>query len=165
MYSIFVNDMSYALSKACMTVYADDTTVNVSASSLNQVNSMLQQELMSVSEWVMENRLKLNVSKTKCIVLGSKHSVRETQMLDISLQGQPIEQVKEVKLLGVTLDQTLSWSTHINKIVTKLSRSISIVRRNARYMSIETRKDVLQSLVLCYLDYCQLFGLVLLKKI
>uniref|UniRef100_A0A3B3CXC8 Reverse transcriptase domain-containing protein n=1 Tax=Oryzias melastigma TaxID=30732 RepID=A0A3B3CXC8_ORYME len=85
LYSIFVNDMSYALRKAQMTVYADDTTISVSSVSLNQVNDMLQQELMSISEWVVENKLKLNVLKTKCMLLGSNYSVRGNPELHISL--------------------------------------------------------------------------------
>lgn len=57
LYSIFVNDLPDVLSKASMTVYADDSTGHVSASSLNQVNSKLQKELNSIQEWVVENRL------------------------------------------------------------------------------------------------------------
>ena len=34
--------------------------------------------------------------------------------LNLSMKGIQIEQVEETKLLGVTLDSHLSWSTHIN---------------------------------------------------
>lgn len=154
LYSIFVNDMSYVLHDACMTVYADDTTVHVSASNTDQVNSMLQQGIMDIDEWVVENRLKLNVSKTKCMIIGSKHSMRKDPKLNIYLKNQLLEQVAEIKLLGVTLDQTMSWTTHIGNIVTTMSRNVSLIRRNAHFMSLETRKFIVQSLVLCHLDYC-----------
>lgn len=74
--------------------------------------------------------------------------------MNIFLQQQLLEQVTETKLLGVTLDQTMSWKTHLHKIASKMSRNVSLIRCNSKCMSIEIRKVVLQSLVLCHLDYC-----------
>lgn len=116
--SVFVNDMPYVLRRAYMSVYADETTMYVSSSCWDQLNDMLHHELESVSEGVVENRLKRNASKTKLMVLGSKHSVRENQQVNISL-NKLLEQLKEMKLLGVTLDQTMSWTTHLNYIVSR----------------------------------------------
>lgn len=65
-----------------------------------------------------------------------------------------MEQVKEAELLGVTLDLKLSWSTHLNKIVSKMSRGIFIIRASAYFMMQELNNLVIQSLVLCHLDYC-----------
>lgn len=154
LYSIFVNDMPKVLQKASMTVYADDTTIHVSAPNLDQVSWLLQKELTDIHEWIVENRLKLNIVKSKCMTLGTKQAVREAPRLQILLNNQLLEQVTEIKLLGVTLDQTMSWKTHINNIVSKMSRNTSLIKCNANFMSTETRKLVLQSLVLCHLDYC-----------
>lgn len=142
------------LTNAGMAIYADDTTMYVSGGSSEEVNKMLQRELMLVSDWVIENKLKLNVSKTKCMILGSKHALRSEQKLCLSLNGAVIEQVKEAKLLGVTIDKTLTWSTHINNIVIKMSNGISNIRRSARFLTDTTIKLVIQSLVLSHLDYC-----------
>ncbi len=68
--------------------------------------------------------------------------------------GIDIEQVVESKLLGVTIDETLFWSTHINNIIAKISRSISVIRRNAYFLANTARQEVIQSLVLSHLDYC-----------
>lgn len=154
LYSIFTNDLPCVLKNACMAIYADDTTIYVSAENTKELNNMLQEELMLVSEWVSENRLKLNISKTKSLILGSRHALRTDQELCISLQGVAIEQVKEAKLLGVTLEGTLLWSTNINKMVAKMSRGISIIRKCAYFLTEITIKQVIQSLVLSHLDYC-----------
>lgn len=58
--------------EASMAVYADDSTIHASASTLDQVNNMLQHELMSTCEWVVENSLKLNALKTKVFKIGCK---------------------------------------------------------------------------------------------
>ena len=65
---------------------------------------------MLVSNWVCENRLKLNVSKTKSIMLASGQKLRYNPELNIVLNGDAIEQVIEAKLLGVVIDDKLCWS-------------------------------------------------------
>jgi hypothetical protein len=39
-----------------------------------------------------------------------------------------IEEVEMTKLLGVTLDCELSWSKHIDAVVAKMGRSLSIIK-------------------------------------
>jgi len=55
----------------------------------------------------------------KTIVIGSNHALRSEPKLCLSMQGIAIEQVRETKLLAVTVDETFSWSSHINNIVSK----------------------------------------------
>ena len=154
LYSIFVNDMPYVLKNAGMGIYADDTTMYVSSESIEHVNEVLQLELKLVSEWIMENKLKLNVLKTKCMVIGSKYALRTDKKLSLSLKGAAMEQVKEVKLLGVTIDETLSWSTQINNTVVRMINGIYAIRRSAHMLTNTTIRLVIQSLVLSNLDYC-----------
>ncbi len=52
------------------------------------------------------------------------------------LCGADIKEVVEARLLGVTIDETLSWATHINNIVTKMSRGPKIIDPNADKNSI-----------------------------
>ncbi len=154
LYSIFVNDMTLILQKAHSVMYADDTTIYASTKNIIHLSSILQNELMQISEWVTENKLKLNVSKTKCLVICSRNAQRGKHRLCVSLLGIDIEQVGEAKLLGVAIDETLSWATQINNIITKMSRSISIIRRSAFFLANTARKQVIQSLVMSHLDYC-----------
>jgi hypothetical protein len=51
-----------------------------------------------------------HTSKTKSIVFGSKHSLRQAE------------------LLGVTLDGQLAWSSHIDKVVERKGRVLSVVK-------------------------------------
>ena len=70
-----------------MGIYTDDTTMYVTSESFEHVNDVLQLELKLVSEWIKENKLKLNVLKTKCMVIGSKYALRTDQKLSLSLEG------------------------------------------------------------------------------
>ena len=65
-----------------------------------------------------------------------------------------IEQVEVTKLLGVTLDCKLSWSKHFDTTVTKMGRSLSIIKRYSAFLTTLSTRQVLQALVLMHLDYC-----------
>jgi hypothetical protein len=72
---IFTNYMPLALSKARVSMYADDSTLYTSATTATEMTATLDKELQLFSEWVARNKLALNISKTKSIVFGTKHSL------------------------------------------------------------------------------------------
>ena len=71
--------MPYVLRNAGIVIYADDTTILTSASSTEQVNKTLQYELTLISNWVTANKLKLNISKTKCMVVRDEQSLQRSR--------------------------------------------------------------------------------------
>jgi hypothetical protein len=56
-------------------MYADDSTLYTSATTVSEITPTLNKVLQSVSEWVVRNKLVLNISKTKSIVFGANHSL------------------------------------------------------------------------------------------
>ena len=68
-----------------MVMYADDSMVYASASTVEELNEVLNKELMLIKEWVTGNRLALNIEKTKSIVLGSKYRLKSAPILNLRL--------------------------------------------------------------------------------
>jgi hypothetical protein len=101
-------------------MYADDSTLYMSAITACEFTATLNEELQSVSEWVARNKLVLNISKTKSIVFGTNHSLNPKPQLNIVMNNVEIEPVELTKLLGVTLDCKLSWSKHVDGTVAKI---------------------------------------------
>ena len=85
-------------------MYADDSTLYTSATTVSEITATLNIELQLVSEWVARNKLVLNISKTKSIVFGTNHSLNPKPQLNLVINNVEIEQVEVTKLLGVTLD-------------------------------------------------------------
>ena len=52
---------------------------------------------------------------------------------DLQLCGEPLPVVQQVKLLGVHLNNTLTWSCHVDYIIKKASKSIFILIRARRF--------------------------------
>ena len=81
-------------------MYADDTELHYSDSDLSVVENALQTDADNVSKWLVVNRLKLNVSKSLCMLIGSCQRASGLN-LTISLDGAILKQVCSTKYLGV----------------------------------------------------------------
>ena len=85
----------------------DDSTLFMSATTATDITATFK-ELQLVSEWTARNKLVLNISKTKSIVFGTKHSLNHKPQLNLLINNVEIEQVEMTKLLRVTMDCKLS---------------------------------------------------------
>ncbi len=57
-----------------VSMYVDDFTLYMSATTLNEMTATLNKELQLVSEMVARNKLVLNISKTKSLVFETNYS-------------------------------------------------------------------------------------------
>ncbi len=146
------------LRSAKLTIYADDTTLYASAQTLVELTSILNEQLERIEKLILENKLILNTSKTKSIVFGSNYSLRSKPELKWYINKTLIQQVKEVKLLGITLDNKVSWSKHIENTVKKMRRAVAVVRRWRQYFTFYIISFFSQ------LDYCQIIWANASKK-
>lgn len=153
LFSIFTNDLPLVLQHATMAIYADDTTLFASAQTDCQLNNILNDELALVTQWIRANKLVVNVKKTKCMVVGTKHLLKTTPMLHLTSGNMIIEQVDQAKLLGVIVDSRLSWTSQINYVLQKMGRSMGIIKHCRECIPRWLTKQLVQSLVLSYLDY------------
>ena len=69
-------------------------------------------ELKKVEMWLDVNKLSLNINKTNFVIFKSpQHSSPES--VSIKIGSRPVKQTFSVKLLGVLLDENLSWKYHL----------------------------------------------------
>ena len=65
LFVIYINDLPQCLMKSAIGMYADDTVIYFSATSPGLIKQVLQNDLIYVEQWLQENKLVLNQSKTK----------------------------------------------------------------------------------------------------
>ena len=70
---------------------------------------VVQQGINNVSTWVNANKLHLNASKCKFMIISRLRS-RGIQAPSLQLNGHQLEKVLEYKYLGITLTSNLSWT-------------------------------------------------------
>lgn len=154
LYSIFTNDLPSVVKHSTLVMYADDSTMYCAANSSDELGEVISNELERVYEWITVNKLVLNISKTKSILFGSRHKLATKPKLELYVAKEPIEQVEKLKLLGMVIDNHLSWSQHIDRIIQKMGSGIHFTRQCSPYVPFKIQEQVCKSLILSHLDYC-----------
>ena len=76
--------------------------------------------------------------------------------LDLSVDGKTVEQVRCFKFLGVQVNDTLTWSDHINFVCSKVSRSLNLLHRLSWFLPQSLLLLFLKSYILPTFDYCDI---------
>ena len=154
LFLMYINDLPMALTSEVI-LFADDTTAISHGATHCSVASDVQNNLTSISNYALKNRLIPHPQKTK-IMLFSKQSqaVSIDDRIPLNLAGAQIDYTSSYKCLGFTLDEHLDYKLHLKDICKKVHYGISILRRVRLFLSEDTLISLANSLVLCHLDYC-----------
>ena len=149
--SNFYNDLPNCLDVATTTIYADDTTLTFSAINTASLKEQINNELKRLNQWLIANKLTLNVSKTEIMVITTRQKrtyINDT--LNIKIDHRPVHQAKSVKMLGVQIEQTLSWSNHIEHIYKKVCPALGLLKRVRDYADHDTLINIYTVMPLSY---------------
>ena len=70
-----------------------------------------------------------------------------------SLEGTVLENVDNIKYLGVTISKDLKWNTHVSNICTKANRPLGFLRRNLSSCPQDVKETAYKGLVRSILEY------------
>ena len=73
--------------------------------------------------------------------------------LSLYIQGHKFEKVSNFDFLGLTINETLSWKDHIDKVCTKISKVVGILSRCKRYLQSSVMLKIYNSLILSRINY------------
>ena len=134
LFSVYINDLPNA-SKFETRLFADDTALMLSDVELNDLNKRVNKELSKVESWLNANKLTLNYSKAKYLLikpLGMKTT--EPNDFKVNVRGIKIDRCFSTKYLGVVLNENLSWKPHIEYLQKKLSQGAGILAKMRKYL-------------------------------
>ena len=102
---------------------------------------------------MIANKLSVNVSKTKYILFKTAQSKVTTKKQTLTLRQNKLEQVECIKFLGVYIQEHLSWSRHINHLISKLRSVLGTV---VKVKSLLNKRSLLlyHSLINSQHSYC-----------
>jgi hypothetical protein len=153
LFLIYINDLANVTSNLFMFMFADDTNVFLSGKNLNDLETIMNNELKLLYEWLCSNRLSLNVSKTHFMVFSPTRK-KPVQIPSLKIENSEITRVMHTKFLGVILDDKLSWNQHVSYIKGKISKSLGIMYRTKRFLNKESIKSLYFAFLYPYLVYC-----------
>ena len=156
LFCLFINDMAIHISNNDVNcdLFADDSSLHTSSTSIETIESSLQTSLDDVCNWCTINRMVLHPKKTKAMVITSRQK-HQLQPLTLKLQinTETVEQVSNHRVLGIMVDQELRWHVHINNVCKRVSQNLYLLNKLTQYVNVETRKLFFHAHCLSYINY------------
>ena len=141
LFLIYINDLPLLEPSAKFTLFADDTTISATASSLEDALGIAERLQADAERWFGVNGLHLNVDKTNRVIF----SMRDTGVTSGDMQY--------VKFLGVHLDARMQWGIHIDIISKSLKSCLFVLRSLAQCVSYASMRLAYFGLFHCKLSY------------
>ena len=155
LFLMYINDLPNCLRKASPRMFPDDTNITLTTKPLTELKLALTPELSNLNCWLRANRLSLNVAKTALMIIGSRQRLNtQCDEVDIRIDDEMIKRVNLTKSLGLTIDDRLSWSNHVDEICRKVSSAIGALKRIRPFISANTALQIYNALILPHFDYC-----------
>ena len=152
---IFTNDLHRHLVYSSSILFADDTTLYKTHRNLVYLKWCLEDDLNTLSDWFAANKLTLNLDKTVCM-LFQKNNMNDEIVLKVN--DMTIRNQTETKFLGMWLDQSLNWHSHIQKLILKIKRNKYLLNNGKHLMDHNTKRLVYYSHIASHLQYGMLLG-------
>ena len=92
--------------------------------------------MKTIVKWFQVNKLTLNIEKTVCLLFQEQGHSDE---IHIKVNNITIQNTHETKFLGIWLDEHLNWTTHIQKLILKLTRNTNLLKYNQNLMPTHTK--------------------------
>ena len=152
----YMNDLPLTLNASSyIDMYADDATITHATKTIAELNVALTNDLSAVTAWCKNNRMAINSTKTKAMLITSAQKRRGlSDILSIALNEEPLEVVDKENLLGVKIDNDLTWKDQVDSVCRKVARNIALLRRIKTHLDIPMRRMFYMAYIQPHTDYC-----------
>jgi hypothetical protein len=138
---LYINDLPNVFPKMTTILHADDTSIIINNKNPDDFKTIMNKTYQDLNNLFKQNLLSLNHKKTHFL----HFKIKNTNNIDIN---EPVSKVQHIKFLGLMLDDTLSWKSHINHLVCKLSSACFAIRTLQSVVSEATLRAVCFSYIL-----------------
>ena len=154
-------------------VYVDDDSDCVRDKEQGALKGKIEKEAGNSAQWLKDNRLCVAGEKSKLLILGTSEMKRSritNSEVKIVVDGKEIVESSSEKLLGVVINNQLSWKNHLYGdkdnmgLIPQLSKRLGMLKRLAKYMGKDKLKYFSVGIFYSKLSYClpvfgNIFGL------
>lgn len=174
LFNIYIDDLPRATSLK-ISMFADDTAGLEGGKHLPQLVASVNNELTKIATWLRANKMACNTTKTKYIIFHTKGKHINTQNIHITFDNNEPHQThkpelishlerihnnntnpeaRSYKLLGIHLDEHLTFEQNTKHLISKLSKATYCINRVKNILPLKALTILYHSLVHSHLTYC-----------
>jgi exonuclease III len=153
LFLIYINDLHNSVLHCEAFKYADDTNLFLTCDNIQTASTLVCHDLTSLNNWLVVNKLSLNVTKTNYIIFCKSDKFCNTD-LNISINGVLLQKVESTKYLGLILDKRLNFKAHINHIHHKIAGWLGIFSKIRHFFPLHLLKKLYYTFIYPHLLYC-----------
>ena len=125
LFNIFINDFFLFIGKTNICNFAEDNTIYNCNNNLQTVLKNLKHDMINASKWFKVDLVKANPKEFQFMILGK--GTRQTKILNID--NIKIRESQNIELLGLTIDNRLTFKEHINMLCRRANDKLHALRR------------------------------------
>ena len=136
LFNVFINDLFIFIENCEICNFADDNTLYSSGIELFSILENLKHDTKTILKWFRINSLKANPGKFQFMILGKK----QCNKMKLIISSIVINESNAVELLGITIDNILTFNEHINNLCCNASYELYALRRIRKYLTQDQTK-------------------------
>ena len=144
LFNTFINDLLIIEMESDIRNFPGDTTIYVCDTSIEAVIIRLESDLHRMLRWFNNNGMKANSSKFQIMFLGQK----DVSRLCLNINGLLIPSSKQVKLLGVNIDNSIKVEAHIKELCRKVIQQVHAFGRLRPFPEEQKSKLLFNSVIM-----------------
>ena len=175
LFLLYVSQIS-SLIKNFTSLFADDTKIFSYLLRLHEnlpeaadvhlhTTTSLQEDLNSITEWSEKFQMSFNLSKCHILHLGHKnpnatytmykqHNIHKTKnCISYLLQFHTLDAVEEEVDLGITVDNKLKFTKHVNTKISKANKILGLIKHTFKFLTADTLTLLYKSLIRPHVEY------------
>ena len=150
LFLLYINDIYNFSKELNLCLFAHDTSISFANKNLDFMEQTVNSQLTKVSEWLLANKLSLNVSKSN-FPLISQRKVPKT--INLKVNDEKLKQENYTKYLGIIIEGKLNWKQHVKQVNIKISKGIGVLYKLRHFVPETTLRTLFNSFIQSHAMY------------
>ena len=152
LFLLYINDIPKASKMMNFYLFADDTSLFYSHKNINTLEEVINVELGSIQDWLVASKLTLNTNKSNFVIIKPRQK-KVPKKIQLSINGDHLNESDCVKYLGVLIDNKLTWKQDIQHVNTKVAKSIDILAKMRHFAPYNILLNIYNAFISPHINY------------
>ena len=152
LFDLFINDHALFLTQCFLSTYADNNNLYSTGNNTELAKMDLQTDFRAITNWFFENDMILN--SEKCHYMSIRRNCADDIFIHNGKEAR--RNSKEETILGVIIDNKLTFDSHLNRMCKKASQKLSALSWISAFIDLNKRQILFQSMIKLQFSCCPL---------